>query len=186
MTQRNSESATHPKPFDQARVSVLVHVTQDHAFRIFTEDIDRWWQRGYKYRVSGADRGILYLEPRVGGRLYESFERDGTTRVVETGRVLEWLPPKRLVFEWRSVTFAPHEVTQVEVIFEAREESTLVTVTHRGFAELRPDHPVRHGALGADFIRRMALWWSDLMTSYREWAAPPEPEQSGEDPAPSD
>ncbi|HET9956114.1 MAG TPA: SRPBCC domain-containing protein [Polyangiaceae bacterium] len=156
------------RPFDMARVSVLVHVDPDTAFRIFSEDIDQWWRRGYKYRASGADRGILYLEPRVGGRLYESFERAGVKRVVETGLVLEWSPPERLAFEWRSVTFAPHERTHVEVRFEPQGDATLVTVTHRGFAQLPPEHPVRHGAQGAAFIGRMALWWSELVTSYRE------------------
>jgi len=53
---------------------------------------------------------------------------------------------------------------------------TLVTVTHRGFASLRPDHPVRHGEEVPAFIRMMALWWGDLLTSLREHVAPRDPE----------
>jgi hypothetical protein len=75
-------------PGDQARASVQVAVAPEVAFPVFTEEIDQWWRRGLKYRFSGRRRGILHLEPRVGGRLFESFETArGDQRVVETGRV---------------------------------------------------------------------------------------------------
>ena len=44
-------SASDPL-YDQMRVSVLVEVPQPLAFQIFTEDIDRWWRRGLKYRIA--------------------------------------------------------------------------------------------------------------------------------------
>lgn len=154
-------------PGDQARVSVSVEVPPEEAFRIFTEEIDRWWRRGLKYRVAGARRGILALEPKVGGRLFESFEHGAQTCVIETGRVLVWEPPTRLVFDWRAVNFAPHEKTEVEVTFEPTSPGTLVTVTHRGWSKLRLDHPVRHGLEVAPFLRMMGMWWGELMTSLR-------------------
>lgn len=156
---------------DQARVSVLVSVPAGAAFRIFTEEIDRWWRRGLKYRVAGRRRGILLLEPGVGGRLLESFEVGAETRVVETGRVTAWEPPARLVFEWRAQNFAPHEKTEVEVTFAPSPSGTLVTVTHRGLSSLRPDHPARHGLDVVPFVRMMGLWWADLLTAMREHAA---------------
>lgn len=155
---------------DQARVSVLVRVAQDVAFRIFTEEIDQWWRRGFKYRVAGKRRGIIHLEPRVGGRLFESFEVGSETKIFQTGTVTAWDPPSRLVFEWRAVNFEPHESTEVEVVFERGENGTLVTVTHRGWSKIRPDHPARHGHPVEPFIRTMGLWWGDLMTSLREYA----------------
>jgi hypothetical protein len=87
------------------------------AFRVFTEEIDQWWRRGLRYCVAGGNRGFIHLEPRLGGRLYESFETGGTTRVFETGTVKVWQPPSRLIFEWRGVAFAPGEHTEVEVVF---------------------------------------------------------------------
>jgi uncharacterized protein YndB with AHSA1/START domain len=156
---------------DQARVSVLVAVPPDDAFRIFTDEIDRWWRRGLKYRVAGQRRGILLLEPGVGGRLLESFEVGAETRVVETGRVTAWEPPARLVFEWRAQNFAPSEKTAVEVTFAPSPSGTLVTVTHRGFSSLRPDHPARHGLEVVAFVRMIGLWWGDLLTAMREHAA---------------
>jgi uncharacterized protein YndB with AHSA1/START domain len=160
-----------PVPGDQARVSVLVTVAPEEAFRIFTEEIDQWWRRGLKYRVAGTRRGIIHLEPKVGGRLFESFEVGSKTKVVETGTVNVWEPPSRLAFEWRAVNFAPAEKTEVEVVFEPSPSGTLVTVTHRGWSKIRLDHPARHHLPVAPFIRMMGLWWGDLMSSMREHAA---------------
>lgn len=53
---------------------------------------------------------------------------------------------------------------------EPSPSGTLVTVKHRGFSHLRPDHPVRHGQETVAFIRSLGLWWGDLMTSLREHA----------------
>jgi len=64
-----------PRPGDQARATVLVAVPPEVAFRVFTEEIDQWWRRGPKYRVAGENRGFIHLEPRVGGRLFESLRR---------------------------------------------------------------------------------------------------------------
>jgi uncharacterized protein YndB with AHSA1/START domain len=155
-------------PGDQARVSVRVEAPPGEAFRVFTEEINLWWRQSLKYRVGGKNRSVLHLEPRVGGRLYESWQTDAGVRVVDTGRVTAWEPPRRLVFEWRAVNFAPSESTEVEVVFEGGESGTLVTVTHRGWSRIRADHPVRHGQDVPTFIGRMARWWGDLMSSFRE------------------
>jgi uncharacterized protein YndB with AHSA1/START domain len=156
-------------PGDQARVSVLVRVPPADAFRIFTEEIDSWWRGGLRYRI-GKRRSVVHLEPKLGGRLFESFETAAGPRVKETGLVTCFEPPSRLVLEWRAVNFAPDERTEVEVLFAPSPSGTLVTVLHRGWSKLRPDHPVRHGAEAAAFIRNMALWWGDLMTALREHA----------------
>jgi uncharacterized protein YndB with AHSA1/START domain len=157
-------------PGDQARVSVVVGVAPAAAFRIFTEEIDLWWRRGLKYRIAAAGRGIIHMEPRVGGRLFESVESDSETKIFETGRVTVWEPPSRLVFDWRAVNFSPGENTEVEVTFQKSSSGTLVTVTHRGWSRIPPDHPARHRLETAAFIRMLGLWWGDLMSSMREHA----------------
>lgn len=158
---------TEALPGDQARVTVLVRVAPEVAFQVFTEEIDQWWRRSLKYRVA-AKRSVLCLEGRVGGRLFESWETKRGPRVIETGRVLAWEPPTRLVFEWRAVNFAPEEKTEVEVEFQPSLSGTLVTVTHRGWSKIRPDHPARHELEVVPFIRMMGMWWGDLMSSLRE------------------
>lgn len=162
-----SEVQTSP-PGDRVTVSVQVAAPPVESFRVFTEEIDQWWRRGFRFRVSGAQPGILRLEPRVGGRLHETFESPQGAQDVVTGIVTAWEPPTRLAFEWRSVTFAEGERTNVEVTFEPRGEGTLVTVRHSGWSAIRPDHPARHGLATAPFIRMTGLWWGDLMTALRE------------------
>jgi uncharacterized protein YndB with AHSA1/START domain len=152
---------------DRARVSVAVAVAPAQAFDIFTAQIDQWWRRGLKFRHSESRSGLLRIEPHVGGRLFESFDRDGTAHVIEVGQVRVWEPPHSLKFTWRNANFAATEQTDVEVEFAPTASGTLVTVTHSGLSTLRTDHPARHGLQGADFTRMIGLWWGEQMTSLR-------------------
>jgi uncharacterized protein YndB with AHSA1/START domain len=152
---------------DRAKISVAVAIAPSLAFEIFTSDIDRWWRRGRKFRHSESRSALLRIEPAVGGRLFESFEKDGGAHVVEVGRVRVWEPPKRLCFSWRNATFAAYEHTEVQVEFAPTPTGTLVTVTHSGLSALRADHPARHGLQGAEFSRMMGLWWGEQLSSLR-------------------
>jgi uncharacterized protein YndB with AHSA1/START domain len=160
-----------PIPGDQVRVSVVVGVPPEVAFRIFTEEIDLWWRRGMKYRMTGTSGGSIQMEPRQGGRLFESFESGSETKIFEKGKITVWEPPSRLVFDWRAVNFSTDEKTEVEVTFRRSLSGTLVTVTHRGWSRIRTDHPVRHNLETSSFIRMIGLWWGDLMTSLRDYSA---------------
>src|SRR6478609_5798321 len=75
---------------DRARVSVAVAVDAPTAFDIFTREIDQWWRRGARFRNAGARRGVVCIEPHVGGRLFESIEGKVASHVVEIGRVSVW------------------------------------------------------------------------------------------------
>jgi uncharacterized protein YndB with AHSA1/START domain len=155
---------------DKVRVTVYVDVPPGDAFAVFTDEIDRWWRRGPAYRVAGRSPGVLHLEPRLGGRIFEQHgERGGA--IHEVGRITAWEPPARLAFDWRSVTFAPGEATTVEVWFDASGGGTRVTLEHRGWSTIRGDHPVRHGKDVPAFIRDLGMWWSALVTALREHAA---------------
>lgn len=164
---------------DQARVSVAVDVEPAVAFELFTAQIDQWWRRGPKYRHAGSERGIIHIEPHVGGRLFESFATSPmsptspASTVIEVGRVRIWSPPARLAFSWRNANFAADETTDVEVEFTPNGSGTLVVVTHRGWSALRGDHPARHGLQGADFSRMIGLWWGEQLTALRRHAARP-------------
>lgn len=160
-------------PGDRARAMVSVAVAPEAAFRLFTEQMDLWWRRGRRFRIAPGDRGLVAMEPGVGGRVFESWhDEGGTERVRELGRVQVWEPPHRLVFSWRAVNFAPDEQTQVEVQFALTASGhTQVSVEHRGWAAIRADHPVRHGEDVPAFVRMMGMWWGDLLTSLRLNAA---------------
>jgi uncharacterized protein YndB with AHSA1/START domain len=156
---------------DRATVSVVVAVPPSVAFEVFTSEIDLWWRRGPPYRFLGRRTGTLCLETRMGGRLFESFPGDSGEHVIEVGQVTVWDPPARLVLRWRAANFSPEESTEVEVRFEPCGSGTQVTVQHRGWASLRPDHPARHGLEGAAISRMIGLWWGGLMSALREFIA---------------
>jgi uncharacterized protein YndB with AHSA1/START domain len=157
-------------PGDQVTVSVAVAVEPAVAFDVFTKETDLWWKRGLRYRLAGQRPGTLQFEPGTGGRLFETFETSSGVKAFEAGRVTAWEPPSRLVLEWRNANFAPNERTEVEVLFEPAGGGTRVTVQHRGWAALRPDHPARHNLTGPAFSRMMGLWWGDQLTALRELA----------------
>ena len=159
---------------DQVRVTALVDAPVEETFRIFTEEIDQWWRRGRRFRIDPGhhERGVIHLETGCGGRLFESFRtKTGAEKIVQTGQVLVWAPPHRLVLEWRNVNFARTEATEIEVEFAPRSrDRTLVTLTHRGWDAIRPDHPARHGHDVGPFLAELGRWWGDLLASLRRVA----------------
>jgi uncharacterized protein YndB with AHSA1/START domain len=155
---------------DTARVSVTVAVAPDMAFEIFTRDIDRWWRRGIKFRHAGQRSGFICMEPLAGGRLFESIDGDEGPHVFEVGKIRVWDPPRLLIFTWRNANYAPDEQTEVEIEFTPTTSGTLVNVTHRGLAGLRPDHPARHGLQHGQFVRMTGLWWGEQMVSLRAFS----------------
>ncbi len=159
---------------DKTRVSLRVAAPREIAFSVFTEEIDAWWRHGKRYRM--GEPSVMQLEPGVGGRLVEKVKLPSRERVFEIGRVTAWEPPARLVIAWRPVNFRPSDPsTEVEVTFERAighsGEGTLVTLEHRGWSQVRPDHPARHGEEARAFIASMGRWWGDLGAALREHVA---------------
>jgi uncharacterized protein YndB with AHSA1/START domain len=163
----NSKISAPQSPGDTVKVSVQVDVPVADAFEIFTLEIDQWWRRGPAYRVAGRELGVLHLEPRLGGRLFEAHGPGGSA-LHEIGQITHWDPPRHFAFEWRAINFAAGERTSVEVSFEANAGGTRVTLEHRGWSSIRPDHPARHGRPSPAFIRDFGMWWGALLTSLRE------------------
>ncbi|MBC7974018.1 MAG: SRPBCC domain-containing protein, partial [Myxococcales bacterium] len=110
---------------DKARVTAFVDVAPADAFEVFTTELDQWWRRGPAYRVAGRSPGALYLEPRLGGRLFEAY---GEGALHEVGTITAWVPPSHLAFTWRGVSFAPGEATLVDVRFIASGGGTRVVL----------------------------------------------------------
>jgi uncharacterized protein YndB with AHSA1/START domain len=152
---------------DSAAASVYVAVPPEAAFEVFTTEIDLWWRHGRRYRIGTKQPGQLSMEPRLGGRLFETVG----ARTFVSGTVVAWDPPHRLALAWRAVNFAAHETTLVEVTFTPQGDGTTVRVVHSGWASIRDDHPVRHGEPSRAFLRSMGMWWGDLLTALREHVA---------------
>lgn len=155
---------------DVVRVQTFVAVSPTDAFEVFTNEIDQWWGRGPQYRIGGKHPGVLHMEPKLGGRLFEQYGELGDA-VREIGVITAWDPPSHLVLEWRAANFEPDESTTVELWFQPSGDGTRVILEHRGWAAIRPDHPVRHGEPVAAFIRTMGMWWAAMLTSLRDRAS---------------
>ncbi len=155
------------RPADAVTVSILVAVDPATAFDVFTEDIDAWWKRGPRFRFNPARGGVLRFEPGARGRLIEAYPEGD---VYEVGRVLAWEPARRLVFEFKGRAFEPGQSTEVEVRFAAEGERTRVTLEHRGWESLAPDHPARHGLAGRALLDVMGVGWGDLLVALQSRA----------------
>jgi hypothetical protein len=65
----------------------------------------------------------------------------------------------------RQASFAPEQVTQVEVRFDPVGDETRVTVEHFGWDTVPQDHVARHGFPDAIFLRRHAEWWQSSLAA---------------------
>jgi uncharacterized protein YndB with AHSA1/START domain len=148
-------------------VSLRVEATPARAFEVFTREIGAWWQPNSLFRFTRKSLGQLKFEPGLGGRLIEILP-DG--EIFEIGRITAWEPGSRLAFTWRQETFAPRQLTQVEVRFEPVGHETRVKVEHYGWDTIPPEHVARHHFPDAIFLQRHAEWWQALLSSYKSRA----------------
>jgi uncharacterized protein YndB with AHSA1/START domain len=117
------------------RKQVTVGASQQRAFELFTNEMSRWWPATHSILKSPLKQYVV--EPCVGGRWYAVAE-DGSTG--QTGYVIEWQPPQRLVLAWQLSAdwqFDPELVTEVEVRFIAEGAgSTRVELEHRNLQRM--------------------------------------------------
>jgi uncharacterized protein YndB with AHSA1/START domain len=145
-----------------------VRTTPLRAFEIFTGDIALWWTPNPLFCFTPGSPGTLAFEPYEGGRFIET---QGNGAVFDIGRIHVWEPGKRLVFGWRQASFQPGQDTEVEVAFEAVGAETRVTVIHRGWDSVPPEHVARHDFPDAIFLRRHGEWWQALLARLEERVA---------------
>ena len=107
------------------RKSIRVERSQEQSFRIFCEEIGKWWPGGF----SGTD-SRLALESRVGGRFYET-RTDGSE--YDIGRVTTYEVPTVVAFTWRAPSW--DVTTHVEVRFTAEGSGTRVELEHSGWEQ---------------------------------------------------
>ncbi len=146
-------------------VALRVVASPQRAFEIFTRQISLWWKPNALFAFTPREPGVLSFEEGEGGRLIET--RAGG-KVFEIGKVRVWDPPHRLVFSWRQATFAPDQITEVEVSFDPVGTDTRVTVEHRGWDSVPAAHVARHGFPDIIFMRRHAEWWQSALSSYNQ------------------
>lgn len=153
----------------KVQVAITVEVEPEEAFRLFTEEVDEWWQRGPQFRFRPKRNGTMRFEPGEGGRLVEVYG-EGKDDLYEVGRILVWEPGARLVFEWRGPNYREGQVTEVELTFRPHEKGTRILLEHRGWETIPPDHPARHGLASGAFLTMQGSWWDAQLAALRDMA----------------
>jgi uncharacterized protein YndB with AHSA1/START domain len=114
------------------RSSVSVPLVPERAFRLFTEEMGSWWPLD-SHSINGSEATGVKVEPRVGGRVFETPPGDGEA---EWGRVTAWEPPRLFAMTWHP-GFEAERATLVEVTFSGTAEGgTLVELVHGGWEAL--------------------------------------------------
>jgi uncharacterized protein YndB with AHSA1/START domain len=140
-----------------------VKASPRRAFEAFTEEIDQWWRPNELFRLTPRGDGVLKFEPGENGRLITTLSNG---HVFEIGRITAWAPGERLAFTWRQGTFAPDQVTTVEVTFEAvGAGETRVSVEHRGWDAIPQEHLARHNFPERVFLMHQAKHWRALLVA---------------------
>src|SRR5579862_978667 len=114
--------------------SVQVKRSQEDAFRLFVDEMRRWWpSQGGKYTYGGDRAQDAVLEAKVGGRFYERY-KDGEE--FDIGVVTICDRPHRIVFTWGPGNEAQ---TEVDVRFTAIDGGTRVDLEHRAVEKMGPE-----------------------------------------------
>ena len=143
-------------------VSLRVAASPRRAFEAFTQEIGAWWRPNGLFQLTPRGDGELRFEGGEGGRLVTALPNG---KEFEIGRITAWRPGERLAFTWRQATFAPDQLTYVEVRFEPVGAETRITVEHRGWDAISQDHVARHGFPLGVFQARQAEHWRVLLNA---------------------
>jgi hypothetical protein len=112
---------------DAISKTIIVRCGVDTAFRTWTEQINAWWPKGHSRSANPST--TVFLERRVGGRIYERTP-EGVEH--EWGEVTVWDPPDHFAYHW-FLGSGSERPTRVDVHFIAHgDRSTRVDVRHQG------------------------------------------------------
>jgi hypothetical protein len=115
---------------ESVRREVVVPVSAERAFTVFTGDMTSWWPR--EHHIGSAPIEEIVIEPREGGRWF-TRHTDGSES--STGHVVAWEPGERFAVTWQiGADWKYHVdlVTTIEVRFVAEApDRTRVVLEHR-------------------------------------------------------
>jgi len=138
---------------------IVVQATPERAFRVFTENFDRWWPRGH--HIGKADLKAAVMEGRPNGRWYE-VGVDGSQ--CDWGYVIAWEPPHRVVLAWQldgQWQYNPSLMTEVEVTFTPiGAGTTRVELEHRNLERFGEMEDAVRKAISSD------EGWAGLLQLY--------------------
>lgn len=130
--------------------TIEVRVDPKTAFRIYTEEINSWWDRGPTNFYNGARAIGKRFESSVGGRYLEIYD-DATGDVLEIGRITHWEPGRRFVYR------SSMDDTEVDIRFEEIPTGTRVVLEQR----LVPGGTKAHFLSGWKYILGWFADWAE-------------------------
>ena len=152
------------KQEDRIQYTEIVDVPPETAFDVFVHRFAEWWPPVYTF--SGDSLTNIGIEAESGGRC---IERDNAGNEIVWGQVLEFQPPKRIVFSWwiqpdRTIDDDPDRASEIEVRFIDEGSLTRVEFEHRDFS--------RHGEGASEMRQAMASrqGWPMLLQLYSDLA----------------
>ena len=170
MTATEAETHAPTESLPPVLKSIRVKATPDHAYRVFTSEMDSWWPRTHHIGASPMKRVVV--EPHPQGAIYTDQE-DGT--ICPWGTVLVWDPPHRFVMAWQvnpDWKFEPElsKCSEVEVRFTPADDgTTLVELEHRNIQ--------RHGGACArmrEAVNNPEGGWGGLLVLFAAKAEQPQ------------
>jgi uncharacterized protein YndB with AHSA1/START domain len=128
------------------RIRRVIAATPEQVYAAWLDpsSLARW--------LSPVGHAEAEIEPRVGGRLAVTMVGDGR-RIEHTGEYRELVPPRRLVFTWRSPYTGPSP-SLVTVDLQATAGGTELTLVHEFLPEDAADS---HGAGWGAILDRLAV-----------------------------
>lgn len=139
------------------RKSVTVPLSQEAAFRLFTNGIGTWWP-GVTHSVAESAGVEIVMEGGVGGRIFE--RTPGGTEV--WGTITAWDPPGSFSTTWHP-GHDPALATQLTIRFVVEgPNATRVELDHRGWDV--------HGPTAADLVTGYDTGWDTVLGKFVERA----------------
>lgn len=126
----------------------------EEAFAAYTGRIGEWWHPDYT--ANAATLEAVTIEPRLGGRVYETHS-DGAE--LEWGEVTAWEPGRRIVHSF-GLAQDPRHPSEVAVEFAAASGGCVVHFAHGGWTEANVGDRRKFGD------------WPVLLDRYAELADP--------------
>jgi uncharacterized glyoxalase superfamily protein PhnB len=141
--------------------TVEVGVDPATAFKIYTEEINSWWDRGPTNFYNGARAVGKRFERGVGGRYLEIYD-EATGDVLVIGKITTWEPGRRFVYRMSM------DDTEVDIRFDAIPGGTRVVLEQR----LLADGTKAHFLSG----------WNNILGWFADWAERQDPAWSKDRP----
>ena len=124
----------------EIRKTIELDAPLARAFEVWTGHVGRWWPLA-QHSISKAEATGCFIEPGVGGRLYETT-RSGAEHL--WGTVAVWEPPRRLAYSWHPQVDLSQRTMVLVMFTPLGPRRTRLTLTHSGWQPGQEERRTRY------------------------------------------